>query len=159
MEDLVGRHVAEAFRGRSVLVTGHTGFKGSWLTLWLSLVDASVTGYALAPPTTPSLFEAAGVASRCRSLSGDVRDLPRLRDALRRREASVVFHLAAQALVRRAYAEPLETIDTNVTGTACLLEAVRLRDARAQSSSSRPTNATEPRIGRRVPRGRPPRRA
>lgn len=126
MEDLVGRQISEAFRGRSVLVTGHTGFKGSWLTLWLALVDASVTGYALAPPTTPSLFEAAGVASRCRSLSGDIRDLPRLRDVLRDARPSVVFHLAAQALVRRAYAEPLETIDTNVTGTTCLLEAVRL---------------------------------
>jgi CDP-glucose 4,6-dehydratase len=125
VEDLVAG-LSRTYRGRSILVTGHTGFKGGWLTLWLSSLDANVTGYALGPPSSPCLFGAAGVESRCRSITGDVRDLSSLRAALAETRPTAVFHLAAQSLVRRSFAEPLKTIDTNVTGTATVLEAIRL---------------------------------
>lgn len=125
MENLVGTGLGAVYQGRNVLVTGHTGFKGGWLALWLSSLGASVTGYALEPPTEPSLFEAAGVALACRSIHGDVRDLPRLLAVMRETRPSVVFHLAAQSLVRRSYEQPFETIETNVTGTAGVLEAIR----------------------------------
>jgi CDP-glucose 4,6-dehydratase len=108
-----------------VLVTGHTGFKGSWLTLWLTQLGAEVTGYALAPDTSPALFELAGVAGVCRHVVGDVRDSSRLGTVVRELRPEVVFHLAAQPLVRLSYEKPIETIETNVLGTAQLLEAVR----------------------------------
>lgn len=115
-----------AYGGRSVFVTGHTGFKGSWLSLWLHSLGAHVTGYALAPPTTPSLFEAAGAQrDLSQHVEGDIRDADRLESALRRSEADVVLHLAAQSVVRRGYAEPIETFSVNVLGTAMVLEAVR----------------------------------
>jgi CDP-glucose 4,6-dehydratase len=114
-----------AYAGRRVLVTGHTGFKGSWLTLWLAGLGAEVTGYALAPDTSPALFERASVASRCRSLIADVRDAARLAEVVREVRPEVIFHLAAQPLVRRSYQLPLETLEINVLGTAHLLEAVR----------------------------------
>lgn len=113
------------WRDRRVFITGHTGFKGSWLSLWLHSLGAQVTGYALDPPTSPSLFEAAAVSGLVRSIHGDVRDAAALTRALRESRGEVVFHLAAQALVRRSYAEPVETFSTNVVGTACLLDAVR----------------------------------
>jgi CDP-glucose 4,6-dehydratase len=114
-----------AYAGKRVLLTGHTGFKGSWLALWLRDLGAEVTGYALAPPTTPSLFEAAGVARACRSVVADVRDAGRLRAVLAETRPDLVFHLAAQALVRASYEAPVETLETNVLGTAHLLEAIR----------------------------------
>jgi CDP-glucose 4,6-dehydratase len=115
-----------AFRGRSVLVTGHTGFKGSWLALWLHQLGARVSGYALPPPTEPSLFRAAGVRERLAAhYERDLRDREALRGALAAAVPSVVFHLAAQPLVRRGYAEPFETFETNVLGTVAVLEAVR----------------------------------
>ncbi len=114
-----------AYAGRRVLVTGHTGFKGSWLTLWLAELGAEVTGYALAPDTTPALFERAGVGKRCRSLIADVRDAARLAEVVREARPEVILHLAAQPLVRLSYEQPLETLQTNVLGTAHLLEAVR----------------------------------
>jgi CDP-glucose 4,6-dehydratase len=114
------------FEGRSVFVTGHTGFKGSWLSLWLSSLGARVTGYALAPPTDPSNFEASRVREVLTDhVESDVRDLDRLRESLRQCQPDVVFHLAAQPLVRESYRCPLETFETNVMGTANLLEAVR----------------------------------
>jgi len=117
---------ADAFRGRPVLVTGHTGFKGSWLSLWLTRLGARVSGYALPPPTRPSLFEAGGVRSRLADhREADIRDRPALRAALAAAAPDVVFHLAAQPIVRRSYAAPLETFDVNVMGTAALLDAVR----------------------------------
>jgi CDP-glucose 4,6-dehydratase len=113
------------WNGKRVLVTGHTGFKGAWLTLWLSSVQAEVTGYALAPPTQPSFFELVDVAALCRSLHGDVRDLDHLGRVVREGRFDAIFHLAAQALVRPSYRDPIETYSTNVLGTANVLEAVR----------------------------------
>lgn len=113
------------WKGRSVFLTGHTGFKGSWLALWLQMLGAKVTGLALDPPSTPSLFEQANVSDGMRSIRADIRDERAVADALATAEAEVVLHLAAQSLVRRSYANPVETYSTNVVGTACVLEAVR----------------------------------
>lgn len=113
------------WKGKRVLLTGHTGFKGAWLSLWLESLGADVTGYALAPPTNPSLFQIAEVAKGMRSLHGDVRDLERLTQTLNDCRPEVVFHLAAQSLVRVSYRDPIETYTTNVLGTVNLLEAVR----------------------------------
>jgi CDP-glucose 4,6-dehydratase len=113
------------WRGRRVFLTGHTGFKGSWLALWLDALGAEVTGYALAPPTTPSLFEQAGVAKTLRSVTADIRDLDRLADALAGSRPEVVIHMAAQSVVKRGYADPVETYASNVMGTVHLFEAVR----------------------------------
>ncbi|HSM14958.1 MAG TPA: CDP-glucose 4,6-dehydratase [Thermoanaerobaculia bacterium] len=118
--------VRESFwRGRRVLVTGHTGFKGAWLCLWLQIMGAQVTGYALPPATRPNLFVAARLARGMRSLEADVRDLPHLEEALRESRAEVVLHLAAQPIVRRSYDDPVGTFSTNVLGTVHALEAVR----------------------------------
>ena len=111
--------------GRSVLVTGHTGFKGAWLSLWLAKLGARVTGFALAPETEPSLFALAGVGERVASRIGDVRDLPALSACVAEARTEVVLHLAAQALVRPSYTDPVGTYAANVMGTVHLLEAVR----------------------------------
>ncbi len=120
-----GAELRAAYAGRRVLVTGHTGFKGGWLTLWLADLGAEVTGYALPPDTTPALFGEVGLERRCHSLIGDVRDARRLAEVVADLRPEVIFHLAAQPLVRRSYQEPVETIATNVLGTAHLLDAVR----------------------------------
>ena len=111
--------------GRRVFLTGHTGFKGSWLSLWLEALGANVTGYALDPPTQPSLFELAGVARTLRSLRGDIRDFSGLKTALADAHPQVIIHMAAQSVVRRGYEDPVETYSSNVMGTVNLLEAVR----------------------------------
>jgi len=116
---------AAFWQGKRVLVTGHTGFKGSWLSLWLQSMDAKVVGYALQPPTNPSLFEAAKVASGMTSIIGDIRDLEHLRKVFAEHQPEIVIHMAAQPLVRYSYIEPVETYSTNVMGTVNLLEAVR----------------------------------
>ena len=113
------------WRGKRVFVTGHTGFKGSWLSLWLQQVGAQVTGYALQPPTHPSLFEVAQVAQGMISIIGDIRDGAMLTNAMRQAAPDIVIHMAAQPLVRRSYVDPVETYSTNVMGTIHLLEAVR----------------------------------
>lgn len=114
------------WRGRRVFITGHTGFKGGWLSLFLHAMGAEVHGYALAPPTHPSLFEVAEVQRALASSTlADVRDAARLRHAVRESRPEVVFHLAAQPLVRQSYAQPIETFEVNVMGTAHLLEALR----------------------------------
>lgn len=118
--------LTEAFAGRSVLVTGHTGFKGSWLALWLARMGARVTGYALAPPTCPSNFEASCVRDVLTAHhEADIRDADKLSKAVRKSAPSVIFHLAAQSLVRDSYRDPRQTFDVNVMGTVILLECVR----------------------------------
>ncbi|HCJ51649.1 MAG TPA: CDP-glucose 4,6-dehydratase [Gallionella sp.] len=116
---------AEFWCGKRVLLTGHTGFKGSWLSLWLQSMGAQVVGYALAPPTEPSLFEVAGVGAGMTSVIGDILDLEHLRSVFAEHKPEIVIHMAAQPLVRYSYAEPVETYSTNVMGTVNLLEAVR----------------------------------
>jgi CDP-glucose 4,6-dehydratase len=116
---------AEFWRDRRVLVTGHTGFKGSWLALWLQSLGAEVTGYSLAPPTNPSLFELARVGEVTDSIEADVRDLAALERTMADRRPEVVVHMAAQSLVRRSYADPVETYETNVLGSVNVLEAAR----------------------------------
>jgi CDP-glucose 4,6-dehydratase len=116
----------EFWRGRRVFLTGHTGFKGSWLSLWLHELGAQVTGYALAPSTEPNLFTLAQVDRVVDSCMADVRDAFALRAAMQQARPDVVIHMAAQPLVRRSYADPVETFATNVMGTVHLLEAARV---------------------------------
>lgn len=116
---------ASFWRDRRVFLTGHTGFKGGWLSLWLESQGAKVTGYSLTPPTTPNLFSVVRVAAGINSFTADVRDLDRLREVTAQADPEVVFHLAAQSLVRPSYATPVETFATNVIGTAHVLEAAR----------------------------------
>lgn len=121
MESLV-----KTYNGKRVLVTGHTGFKGSWLCEWLLSLGAEVHGLALPPPTKPSLFNQLRLAKRIKSHTiGDVRDLKTVKDVMRRVKPAFVFHLAAQPLVRLSYEKPVETFDTNIMGTIHVLEAAR----------------------------------
>ena len=113
------------WNGKRVLITGHTGFKGSWLSTWLTQLGAEVIGFSDAIPTDPSLFVAADVESSLTHVIGDVRDRDAVRSVVAQREPEIVFHLAAQSTVRRSYQDPIETIQTNVLGTAHLLDAVR----------------------------------
>ncbi|MDU4961139.1 MAG: CDP-glucose 4,6-dehydratase [Sporomusaceae bacterium] len=113
------------WRSKRVFVTGHTGFKGSWLCLWLHSLGAQVTGYALTPPTQPSLYEVAKLEKLVDSVIGDVRDYPHLCAALQAAQPDIVVHMAAQPLVRESYKQPVETYAINVMGTVHLLEAVR----------------------------------
>lgn len=111
---------------KRVLITGHTGFKGSWLTAWLTQLGAQVTGFALPPSTSPSMFEMCGLASRmAANVTGDVRHLESVEGAFLNSEPEIVFHMAAQPLVRLSYREPVETLATNIMGTVHVLEAVR----------------------------------
>lgn len=112
--------------GKPVLITGHTGFKGGWLAAWLTKLGAQVIGYSLAPPTKPSLFEAAGLERQITHITGDVRVLEHLLEVFDRYRPQFVFHLAAQAIVKRSYQEPRLTYETNVMGTVNVLEAVRI---------------------------------
>ena len=114
------------FHGKKVLITGHTGFKGSWFALWLQTMGAKVVGYALPPPTNPSLFITANVANGMTSIEGDVRDFSSLAKVFEKYQPEIVVHMAAQSLVRHSYANPVETYATNVMGTVHLLEAARL---------------------------------
>jgi CDP-glucose 4,6-dehydratase len=117
--------VQRAYSGRRVVVTGHTGFKGSWLTLWLRELGADVTGLALPPDTQPALFDLLAIREQCRHIEADVRDAEATARVIREAQPDFVFHLAAQSLVRKSYAEPLSTVATNVVGTATVLDAVR----------------------------------
>jgi CDP-glucose 4,6-dehydratase len=112
--------------GKKVFLTGHTGFKGSWLSLWLQSLGAEITGYALSSPSTPSLFQLADVAKGMTSIISDVCDLNKLASAMKASSPSVVIHMAAQSLVRESYIDPVNTYATNVMGTVNLLEAVRI---------------------------------
>ena len=115
----------EFWRDKRVFLTGHTGFKGAWLSLWLQELGATVKGYALAPPTEPALFELADVARGMESDIGDIRNFDSLSQSLAVFDPEILIHMAAQPLVRRSYDEPLETFATNVMGTAHILEAAR----------------------------------
>lgn len=113
------------WRGKRVFLTGHTGFKGSWLSLWLQSMGAEVTGFALNPATNPSLFDVANVGAGMLSVIGDVRDLNLLQKTMQEADPEIVIHMAAQPLVRYSYINPVETYATNVMGSVHLLEAVR----------------------------------
>jgi len=124
-EKLIGE-LSEWYAGRNVFVTGHTGFKGTWLTAWLKAAGASITGYALAPRNDrPSLFHASNIASEIDSRLADICDAAALERALGESHPEIVFHLAAQSIVRQSYNNPIETYRTNVMGTAQLLESIR----------------------------------
>ena len=125
MENMVNE---DFWQGKRVLITGHTGFKGSWLSLWLHRLHARIVGYSLPPPTQPSLFAATQLQDDLTSIIGDIRDLDRLKEVVKTHRPEIVIHLAAQALVRRAYRDPVETYTTNIVGTVDLLEAVRQVD-------------------------------
>lgn len=113
------------FKNKSVFVTGHTGFKGAWLSFWLSMLGAKVTGFALPPQYECSLFEDLQLADHIQHIEGDIRDIEVLKSAMIRSKPEFVFHLAAQALVRKSYEDPILTFSTNVLGSANVLEAVR----------------------------------
>jgi CDP-glucose 4,6-dehydratase len=117
----------DVYRGRKVFITGHTGFKGSWLALWLLELGAEVAGYSDGIPTVPSNFDLLGLEGRIRHYTADIRSIQTLEDALDDFRPDVVFHLAAQALVQRSYADPLNTYSTNMMGMVNVLEAVRKR--------------------------------
>lgn len=123
MEELVAPDTP--WRNRRVFLTGHTGFKGGWMALWLSWLGASVRGYALDPATSPSLFNDANIGSAVEDIRGDIRDAASLDRAMQEFAPEVVFHMAAQPLVRLSYHDPIGTYETNVIGTARLLDAVR----------------------------------
>ena len=116
------------YQGKRVLITGHTGFKGAWLSEWLLLFGAKVYGYALQPPTEPSLFAQLALADRMEHQIADIRDADALAQEVRKIRPDYVFHLAAQSLVRLSYTKPLETYAVNVMGTANLLDALRSAD-------------------------------
>ncbi|NDH68818.1 MAG: CDP-glucose 4,6-dehydratase, partial [Gammaproteobacteria bacterium] len=113
------------WHGKCVLLTGHTGFKGSWLSIWLQSMGAQVVGYALPPSTNPNLFALATVEQGMTSVIGDIRDHDKLQSVFVSHQPEIVFHMAAQPLVRYSYQNPVETYATNVMGTVHLLEAVR----------------------------------
>ena len=135
------------YRGKRVLVTGHTGFKGGWLAEWLLGLGAEVTGFALPPATQPSLFDQLGLASRLRHVVGDVRDLSAVRRVLEETKPDFVFHLAAQPLVRLSYDQPVETYATNIMGTVNVLEALRLYQAELKSQVEVESKGTNPDSG------------
>jgi CDP-glucose 4,6-dehydratase len=120
--------------GKKVLVTGHTGFKGSWLCLWLASMGAEVTGYALPPSTSPSLYESGGIGSVVSSVFADIRDRVTVNRALAEADPDIVIHMAAQPLVRASYAAPADTYETNVMGTVYVLDAIRDEAARANKA-------------------------
>ena len=113
------------YKNKTVLITGHTGFKGSWLAIWLKELGADVVGYALDPPGQPNNFEATKLEKKIAHIHGDIRDLDRLMEAFKKHQPEFVFHLAAQPIVRLSYYEPKTTFDTNVGGTVNVFEAVR----------------------------------
>lgn len=117
------------YRNKKILITGHTGFKGSWMCKLLTDIGADVTGYALEPPTTPSLFEMCGLSSKMNSVIGDVRDLPHLKKVFDEVKPEIVIHMAAQPIVRDSYKDPVYTYEVNVMGTVNILECVRQSDS------------------------------
>ena len=117
------------WQGKKVFLTGHTGFKGSWLSIWLKMLGADVTGYSLLPESEPNMYTVTHNDREMRSIIGDIRDITLLRKTIREVKPDIVIHMAAQALVRQSYHEPVETFQTNVLGTVNVLEAVRQIDS------------------------------
>lgn len=117
------------YKGKRVLITGHTGFKGAWLCQMLINAGAEVTGYALNPPTKPSLFEIANISGKMNSVIGDIRDLSKLKETFIKTQPEIFFHLAAQPIVRESYKNPVYTYETNVMGTVNICECVRTSDS------------------------------
>ena len=113
------------FTGKKVLVTGHTGFKGTWLCVWLKILGADITGYSLDPPTQPNHFDACGIRDKINHIHGDILNYNLLLSVIERHRPEIIFHLAGQPIVRTAYMEPRVTYETNVVGTLNVLEAVR----------------------------------
>lgn len=131
---LMNIQLKDAYQGKTVLLTGHTGFKGSWLSEWLLILGARVVGIALTPDTQPSLFDQLGLAERVEHNILDIRESQALKDKVLETQPDFIFHLAAQPLVRRSYIEPVETWGTNVMGTVHLLEAMRELDQQYKQS-------------------------
>lgn len=127
LEGMVAMHqiLQQFYRRKRVLLTGHTGFKGAWMSLWLAHLGASVTGYALKPPTHPNFFNLCNIQEQITSMDGDIRDFDHLNSIVQKEQPEIVFHMAAQSLVRKSYLDPLETYSSNIMGTVNLLEAVR----------------------------------
>lgn len=125
------KQLKKAYGGKSVLITGHTGFKGAWMTQILILAGAKVTGYSLKPPTKPSLFSVLGLSKQMKSVTGDIRNFKRFHAVVRKTRPDIIFHLAAQPLVRDSYDNPIYTYQTNLIGTANVLEAMRLEYIKA----------------------------
>ena len=115
----------DVFKGKTILVTGHTGFIGSWLTLWLKHLGANIIGYSLSPPTKPALFDILNLSNEITDVTADIRDKKKLSETVKKYEPEFVFHLAAQSLVRDSYENPLDTFEINVLGTANMLEVLR----------------------------------
>jgi CDP-glucose 4,6-dehydratase len=113
------------WKGKKVFITGHTGFKGGWLSIWLAESGAEVTGYSLKPETNPSLFNSCLIEKKINSVIGDVRDEQKLKKIIREAQPDIVFHLASQALVLKSYENPVETYETNLMGTVNILDAIR----------------------------------
>lgn len=124
--EIVVNSVATCWPGRRVLITGHTGFKGAWLWQWLDLLGADLFGYALPPDTEPNLFRLAGIGEAAHAQFGDIRQPQKIQALLSDVKPEIVFHLAAQSLVRNSYRDPIGTFETNVLGTAYLLDAIRV---------------------------------
>ena len=114
------------YKGKKVLITGHTGFKGSWMCQALVMAGADVTGYSLEPPTDPSLFELSGLEKKIHSVIGDIRDLEHLKKVFEENQPEIAIHMAAQPIVRESYKNPVYTYETNVMGTVNFMECVRL---------------------------------
>ncbi len=119
------KDVLSIYKGKKVFITGHTGFKGAWLSLWLTYLGANVVGFSQKPPTKPNLFDAISLVENLEHIEGDIRDSDKLAESFRRYSPDIVFHLAAQPLVRLSYSQPLETYEINVVGTVKVMEAIR----------------------------------
>ncbi len=126
---MTNKNLEDFYKGKKVLVTGHTGFKGSWMCRMLLLMGAEVTGYALEPPTEPALFNLCGLDRDMRTVTGDIRDLSLLLDTFKRIQPEIVIHMAAQPIVRESYKNPVYTYDVNVMGTVNVMECIRVTDS------------------------------
>jgi CDP-glucose 4,6-dehydratase len=126
LEKVVNMENLQWYKGRKVLITGHTGFKGTWLSRILINAGADVTGYALEPPTDPNLFSLAAISDRMNNITGDIRDFEHLKEVFKNGQPEIIFHLAAQPIVRDSYKDPRYTYETNVMGTVNVMECVRL---------------------------------